>query len=356
MVAALRLDRGPVLGGLAGGLVTAVCCGGLPLFAGIGLGALFAGLRIWRFLPPLVAAGMLVIVGINWWFYRRNAAAIPPGRARSAMLTSTGIGLVFMAAAIYGLDQLERSGVINVEQYMRPGISAQPHSTGEAEPATGEAATGEPARVGDEELARAGERGERRGALAQEKAAPGSLEEPEGTGTAAVVLALVAAAFGLGLASLLALGAATGAGESRRRHEGERAARDGALVGLGGLVLVHLIEAPGVFRAAPVQGWMFVGLIAASLGLMGMLLAGHDQDRVWRAIAGLAGLSGLLYVLSRIGGLPGIAAPGDAGDWSNPFGIAALILDAGVIAVSALVVSGRRRARTVGVAAPGGVG
>ena len=60
--------------------------------------------------------------------------------------------------------------------------------------------------------------------------------------------------------------------------------------------------------------------------------------------------------MSRIGGLPGIAAPGDAGDWSNPFGIAALILDAGVIAVSALVVSGRRRARTVGVAAPGGVG
>jgi len=42
-VAALRLDRGPVLGGLAGGLVTAVCCGGLPLFAGIGLGAFFAG-------------------------------------------------------------------------------------------------------------------------------------------------------------------------------------------------------------------------------------------------------------------------------------------------------------------------
>jgi len=59
--------------------------------------------------------------------------------------------------------------------------------------------------------------------------------------------------------------------------------------------------------------------------------------------------------LSRIGGLPGIAAPGDAGDWSNPFGIAALILDAGVIAASALVVSGRRR-RSVGVGTPGGVG
>lgn len=161
-----------------------MCCGGLPLYATTGLGTIFAGLRIWRFLPPIVGAGMLVIVAISWWFCRRKTTrGMPPGPARRAMLVNAGIGLAVMAAAVFGPDRLEHAGVIDVE-HVHPGTSAESHPGAEAEHQGHEGGHGEEPGRGEGES---------------------SMGEPEGTGTGAFIMALTGVPFGLGLAGLLPL-------------------------------------------------------------------------------------------------------------------------------------------------------
>jgi hypothetical protein len=64
-------------------------------------------------------------------------------------------------------------------------------------------------------------------------------------------------------------------------------ARAVAVVGLGGLALIHLLAAPGEFDEIPYQGWLFVGLIPVLLALAGVLLWTSD-DRAWLAAGGLA--------------------------------------------------------------------
>jgi hypothetical protein len=47
--------------------VTALCCGGLPLFASIGLGAAaYSSLGLWRYVPVFLALGTLSFVAISW--------------------------------------------------------------------------------------------------------------------------------------------------------------------------------------------------------------------------------------------------------------------------------------------------
>ncbi|MCI0372006.1 MAG: methyltransferase domain-containing protein, partial [candidate division NC10 bacterium] len=116
---------------MVAGLVTAMCCGGLPLFASIGLGAGFAGLRLWRFLPALLAAGTVLIVGINWLYYRSKARVHPPGRQlRRAMLVSAGLGLSVMAAGVWFLDWLETVAHEDVEHaFEAAGVEEESAST-----------------------------------------------------------------------------------------------------------------------------------------------------------------------------------------------------------------------------------
>jgi hypothetical protein len=87
------------------GLVTALCCGGLPLFASIGLGG-----GLWRTVPVFLALGTLSIVAINWLYYRRKArGAASPAQLRRAMVVSGAIGLVFVVGALFFLDWLEHA-------------------------------------------------------------------------------------------------------------------------------------------------------------------------------------------------------------------------------------------------------
>lgn len=103
-----RLEKAPIGGGLASGLATAVCCGGLPLFASIGLGASFASLQLWRFILLFIIAGTLLIVAVNWAYYRRRARTVrKPAPLRRAMFVSAGIGLLIMVAGIWALDYWE---------------------------------------------------------------------------------------------------------------------------------------------------------------------------------------------------------------------------------------------------------
>ncbi|MGH3949639.1 MAG: hypothetical protein ACRDSE_11015, partial [Pseudonocardiaceae bacterium] len=104
----------------------------------------------------------------------------------------------------------------------------------------------------------------------------------------AFIIAATGVPFGLGMVSLLPF-PATG----RTARGPDRALRAGAAIGLGGLAV-------------------------ASLTLAGMLLRGHDEDRVWWAVGGLAAATALLYVLSRLGWLPGIQSGDDPANWDTP--------------------------------------
>ena len=102
------------------------------------------------------------------------------------------------------------------------------------------------------------------------------------------------------------------------------AVRDGitrtlAIVGLAGVALIHLLDAPGKFTETPYLGWMYVALIAGCLVVAGALVRTSDR-RAWAAAAALPAGAIIGYVLTRTTGLP--QATDDIGNWGEPLGIA----------------------------------
>ena len=109
-------------------------------------------------------------------------------------------------------------------------------------------------------------------------------------------------------------------------------ARGLAIVGLAGIALIHLLDAPGQFDDTPYLGWMYIGLIAGCI-MLGVALLYTNDARVWAATAVLSVSVMVGYALSRTTGLP--SATGDIGNWSEPLGMASLFVEASVAAVSA---------------------
>jgi hypothetical protein len=117
-------DVKPVGGSVLAGLVASACCGGSLLFASIGLGAFYASLQMYRYIPQALALGTLFIVAINYAYYwrrARQALAQKPGCAcgnlKRAMLVSAFFGLVAMAASFIFLTWLEH-GVVKAAQFL----------------------------------------------------------------------------------------------------------------------------------------------------------------------------------------------------------------------------------------------
>ena len=114
------------------------------------------------------------------------------------------------------------------------------------------------------------------------------------------------------------------------------AVRDGitrtlAIVGLAGVALIHLLDAPGKFTETPYLGWMYVALIAGCLVVAGALVRTSDR-RAWAAAAALPAGAIIGYVLTRTTGLP--QATDDIGNWGEPLGIASLFVEGSLVALS----------------------
>jgi hypothetical protein len=109
-------------------------------------------------------------------------------------------------------------------------------------------------------------------------------------------------------------------------------ARAVTAVGLAGVALVHLLDVTGKFSETPYMGWMFVGLIGAALATAFALVRG-SSPQAWLAAGGLAASAIAGFVLTRTVGLP--QAMGDIGNWSEPLGMASLLVEGLVVAVSA---------------------
>ena len=117
-------------------------------------------------------------------------------------------------------------------------------------------------------------------------------------------------------------------------------ARTLAVVGLGGVALIHLLDAHDTFVAAPYKGWLYVGLIAGCLGAA-FVLARRSDPRAWLAALLLSAGAFAAFVYSRTVGLP--SGADDIGNWWEPLGLASLFVEGAVVVLSAAVLSERDR-------------
>jgi hypothetical protein len=122
-------------------------------------------------------------------------------------------------------------------------------------------------------------------------------------------------------------------------------ARAVAIIGLGAIGLIHLLDAPGKFDETPYMGWMYVGLIASCIVLAAGLWRSSDL-RIWAAAAALPVAVLVGFTLTRTTGLP--QANGDIGNWTESLGLASLFVEGSLIALASAVMASRRT-RTVGV-------
>jgi hypothetical protein len=108
--------------------------------------------------------------------------------------------------------------------------------------------------------------------------------------------------------------------------------RSAAAAGLVAVAVLHVAAAPAEWDDARGVFWLFMALAAACLALAALLTLGVDR---WArpAVLALAALPIAGYVLSRTTGLPG--ATDDIGDWADPLGLAALAVEAGLVALAA---------------------
>jgi len=116
-----------------------------------------------------------------------------------------------------------------------------------------------------------------------------------------------------------------------------------AAVGLVSVALILLLDVPGKFDELPYVGVLFVALIITAL-LLAEAMIRTDDLRVW-LVAGAVSMATILgYAISRTSGLPGDNG-GDAGNWTEPLGLASLLVEGVVV----LLVLGRLADRRTGV-------
>jgi hypothetical protein len=101
-------------------------------------------------------------------------------------------------------------------------------------------------------------------------------------------------------------------------------ARSAAVIGLFGVSLIHLMDAQSKFDETPYMFWMYLALIGTSILIAGVLID-RDWDLAWLAAGALPAMAMGGFIASRTTGLPG--AMGDIGNWTEPLGLASLLLE-----------------------------
>lgn len=118
--------------------------------------------------------------------------------------------------------------------------------------------------------------------------------------------------------------------------ENDTAARTVASIGLLGIALTHILEAPDAFADAGYIGGLFVASVVGSV-VLSAVLTSTDDTRAWTAAGGLAALVLLGYILSRTTGLPGFTDY--VGVWDEPLGLASMVAEGLVVCVTAGVLA-----------------
>jgi hypothetical protein len=121
----------------------------------------------------------------------------------------------------------------------------------------------------------------------------------------------------------------------------EGAARATIAAGLGGLVVIHAVDAVGKWNEARYVFWMYMAAIVAAIVAAGWTVFTRSRTALL-ASAAVAGGVLLGYAVNRTVGLPG--ATDDIGNWTEPLGLASLVVEAAtvLVATGAYALSGRR--------------
>jgi hypothetical protein len=125
-------------------------------------------------------------------------------------------------------------------------------------------------------------------------------------------------------------------------------ARTVGIAGLGGIALIHVLQLPEAFAEAAYLGGMFIAAIVAAVVLAAIVTRTSDRH-VWAATGVLPALILLGYVLSRTSGLPD--ATNDVGEWSEPLGLASLVVESLLVCLTVGVLMPRRQPDPAGTPA-----
>ena len=101
---------------------------------------------------------------------------------------------------------------------------------------------------------------------------------------------------------------------------------------LAGIAATHVADLPDKLAEAHYMAAMFCGLIVSSLALAGCLAVGYRTRAAWTCAAALSASTIVGYVLSRTVGLPQLED--HVGMWWDPWGVAAIVCELGVIALA----------------------
>ena len=112
--------------------------------------------------------------------------------------------------------------------------------------------------------------------------------------------------------------------------------RAAAVVALGGVALIHLLELQGKLKEVPYLGVGYILLVAASVVAAALLI--HSNSRLGWLIGGGAALATLIgFTLNRTVGLP--QSKDDIGNWLEPMAMAAMFVEAVVVMLAAYAFS-----------------
>ncbi len=118
----------------------------------------------------------------------------------------------------------------------------------------------------------------------------------------------------------------------------EAAVRGTLAIGLGTIAVIHAVDSVGKWTETPYMFWLYMALIASSVALAGAVLFSRSRLPV-AAAAGLAATVLAAFVADRTLGMPG--ATDDIGNWTEPLGLASIVVEGLVVAVG---IGGLRRA------------
>jgi hypothetical protein len=110
----------------------------------------------------------------------------------------------------------------------------------------------------------------------------------------------------------------------------EAAVRGTVVVGLAGIAVIHAVDSVGKWSEVRYVFWMYMALIVGALATGGAVL--FTRSRLALLAAGAIAASAFAgYVLSRTTGLP--SATDDIGNWTEPLGLASLVVEGCVVAL-----------------------
>ena len=122
------------------------------------------------------------------------------------------------------------------------------------------------------------------------------------------------------------------------------AARAVGALALAALAVIHVVDLPGTLGPTPLVGIGYLGIIAGSILIAGVLIA-RPHWLAWTAAATVAASAMGGYILTR--GLRGgfLGDRGDVGNWHCPLGIAALSVESVIVLLVLLAGLGAWHAR-----------